>query len=178
MAGQFNSEFFDKKKQRMSRRSLKSFLDEQLNEILVSEILILDVLPMIESKLSNPQLLNAIGDLKKLMRSQQKSIQKILNKVGAKLQSVRPEEFETLMAEMISLSELSSGEIVDMHVAYSFRRLFRFQKICYGAAGIYARSLGFTEISHDLQRLIDNKESCFETIAEIAEALDSRTSDG
>jgi len=161
----------------MTRRSLKSILDDQLNEILVSEILILDLLPVIEGQLSNSRLLSAIHDLKKLMRSQQKSIQKILNKVKAKFQKVPSEEFETLLTEIISLAEYSSEpEIVDMYVAFSFSRLHKFQKTCYGAAGIYASSMGYTDISYDLQRLIDGKESSFNAIAEIAEELDRRTS--
>lgn len=160
----------------MSTNHLASLLNEQMNEILISEILFLDVLPIIQKKVTSTYLLRGIRDFKRLIRNQSRSVQKILNKLKAEFKKVRPEEFEMLLAEVINVTEYScEPEVADMTIASGLSKLNGFQISCYGAASIYARTLGHQKIAHQLQQIINEKKSCLRKISITAkDSLDDK----
>ncbi len=141
--------------------TIKPLLEEQLNEIIVSEILIIDVLPIVQCKVSNKQLIQAIKNLKTLMRRQQRSIQGILDELRIKMRMVRPEEFEIHMIEIIGLTDFEGRrDETDLKVAQRLIRLFHLHRISYDVAVIYARTLGYTDSANRLQELMDAKDAC------------------
>ncbi len=162
----------------MSTKSLKALLDEQLNEILVTEILILDVLPTIEEKISGVKLSRSIRALRRLTRNQSRVLQRILRQLEVPMEKVRPEEFETLIAEIICLTEYSCNpEIVDVNIANGLNRLNSFQSACYGAASIYAKTLGYQKVAVALQQLINEKKTYHKRITQTAESQVDRAKD-
>lgn len=162
----------------MGDTNLKALLDEQLNEILITEILILDILPAIEDKISDSKLLRAIRGFKRLTRHHSRHLQRILQRLDVKMETIRPEEFENLISEVISLTEYSCDpEVVDVNIASGLNRLNSFQSACYGAASIYAQTLGYEQVASTLQKLITEKQKNLTAVVLAAEDAVDRTRD-
>ena len=150
----------------MCGKTLKALLDEQLNEILITEILILDVLQTIEDKVTSGKLSRSIRAFRRVTRNQSRILQRILKQLEVPMARIRPEEFETLIAEIVCLTaDHRNPEIIDLNIANGLDRLIRFQTACYSAASIYAKTLGYQKVAVALQHLINEKRNYHKRIA-------------
>lgn len=150
-------------------KDLKFLLSEQLNEIINAERLLLEVIPIVTEKASGHQLVKAMKDLELLVKRQYWRIKNTLEPMNLNLIEEENEELFELMEQFKSLSEYSvEPEITDQSIVTGIAGLKNFQMACYGAAGVYAKTLGYDSLADELQEVLDEKKSFRNNILELS----------
>lgn len=156
----------------MPLNSLKDLYVEELRDLYSAENQILEALPKMAEKASNPELKTAFQEHLTVTQDQVKRLETIFDELGVKPSGHHCKGMEGLLKEgQEMMSMRAQPDTMDAALISSAQRVEHYEMAGYGSVRTYARQLGLENQAETLQRTLDEEGQTDHRLSALAERL-------
>lgn len=150
-------------------KKLDDLLEHQLQDLYSAETQIIEALPLMQKKASNPQLKQAFEMHLEQTRQQKERLEKVAQLLDIKIQGEKCKAMEGIIKEAQSfLKEDASPEVMDAGLIAEAQRVEHYEIAGYGTARHYAQELGHKEAAQLLSQTLEEEKSTDEKLNKLA----------
>ncbi|WP_247235371.1 ferritin-like domain-containing protein [Telluribacter sp. SYSU D00476] len=148
---------------------LDDLLEHQLQDLYSAENQIIEALPLMQEKASNPQLKKAFEMHLEQTRQQKERLEKVAELLDIKIKGEKCKAMEGIIKEAQSfLKEDASPEVMDAGLIAEAQRVEHYEIAGYGTARHYAEELGHKEAAQLLGQTLEEEKSTDEKLNKLA----------
>ena len=151
--------------------SLREHLVEELNDLLNAEHQLIEALPEMQKKASNPQLKKAFETHLRETEVQIQRLEKIFEKLGKKPTGKKCAAMEGLVEEgKEMMGEDMEDDVMDAALISIAQKVEHYEIASYGTVRTWAQLRGDTQTANALQQTLDEEGKTDKLLTELAES--------
>lgn len=153
----------------MDINNLQDLFVEQLRDLYDGEQQIVDALPKMIEKATNPQLQKALSAHLQETRMQIDRLEQIFTVLGKDASGETCKGMKGVIKEGDDLVSKSDPGVIDASIITSCQRVEHYEMAGYGTARRFAQQLGRPELAQLLQHTLNEEKNADQMLSEIAE---------
>jgi ferritin-like metal-binding protein YciE len=156
----------------MDVNNLRDLYIDQLRDLYDAENQIIDALPKLIEKSSNPELKNALQQHLDVTRTQAQRIERICSSLDIKPKGESCKGMKGVIKEGDDLvSKGNSSGVIDASIIASAQRVEHYEMAGYGTARTYAQQLGRTQDAQLLEQTLNEEKEADKLLSQIASTV-------
>ncbi len=150
-------------------KNLNDLLEHQLKDLYSAETQLIEALPKMADKATDPQLKKAFQSHLEETKKQRERLEKACNILGTKPDGEFCKAIEGLIKEASSfMNEKAEKEVMDAGLIAEGQRIEHYEISGYGTAHRYAQQLGHKEVADLLAKTLEEEKDADEKLNDLA----------
>lgn len=152
-------------------KTLEDLFEHQLKDLYSAESQLLDALPKMVKKATNPKLKEALKDHLAETKKQKERLEEIGKKLDMKLGGEKCKAMEGLIKEAEDLiDEAAEASVKDAGIIADAQRVEHYEISAYGTAIAFSKELGKNDVAKILLETLKEEKKADDTLNEIAKS--------